>query len=446
MPMTRPDRPTLVCLHGLGGSARIWSSVADRLPSFPCVCVDLPGFGDASALPGRTVDAMADHVAAVIRALAPLRTVLVGHSMGAKVAAVLARRSEDGEAGLEGLLRLVLLAGSPPGPEPMTGEQRATMLGWFAGDPERSRQEADGFIAQNVGDALEPILHEGAADDILRADRGAWRAWLECGSREDLSSRVGRLRTPTLLVAGGADGPLGRETQDRIAASHFERARVVAIDGAGHLLPLERPGEVARLIEDHVEPSFLALLQTDRVSARTRDVNLARAAPDYGDRAPVAVSASQIETLRTLADHLVPQSAEAWIDLAAQIDAELAAGIGDGWRFAELPSDREAYRAGLDTLEAAGFATSDTAGREALLRSIASGDHQSAGPLTGAQMALWFEEVRAEATRAYMAHPATLARIGYSGLANGGDGERKSGFVEVGLGRREDWEPVGTAH
>ncbi len=37
-------------------------------------------------------------------------------------------------------------------------------------------------------------------------------------------------------------------------------------------------------------------------------------------------------------------------------------------------------------------------------------------------MRLWFEDVRAQAARLYVAHPATLARMGYSGIGYGGDG------------------------
>ncbi len=44
--------------------------------------------------------------------------------------------------------------------------------------------------------------------------------------------------------------------------------------------------------------------------------------------------------------------------------------------------------------------------------------------------------------KAYLGHPRTLARIGYSGIANGGDGEPKTGFARIGIGERETWEPV----
>jgi hypothetical protein len=58
------------------------------------------------------------------------------------------------------------------------------------------------------------------------------------------------------------------------------------------------------------------------------------------------------------------------------------------------------------------------------------------------QMTKWFEELRADAVKAYLLHPLTLARIGYSGVAYGGDGLPKSGFAHIGLGGRETWEPV----
>jgi hypothetical protein len=54
----------------------------------------------------------------------------------------------------------------------------------------------------------------------------------------------------------------------------------------------------------------------------------------------------------------------------------------------------------------------------------------------------WFEDARADAVKLYVAHPDTLARLGYSGIANGGDGMPKSGFVRIGFGERESWEPI----
>ena len=456
---------TLFCLHFLGGSARTWTRMTSHLAgSFRCVTIDLAGFGDAARMPGYSVAEMADRVADVIRADAPDRWMLAGHSMGAKVAAVLARRAEDGEHGLGGLSRLVLIAGSPPGPEPMDESQRQAMMAWFTGDAEQRRVQAQGYIDQNVAARLGPDANGQAVDDVLRAEPAAWVAWLDRGSREDWSERVGVLRTPALVVAGADDAALGLPAQRDRMAPHFTHVRLVTLPDAAHLLPLEKPEAVARLIIEHVErtepapaidAAYLALINSNRVGARTRETLLARARPDDPAYRPVAVTVAQLATLRAVIDRVLPQPAVA-IDLGARIDRLLASGEGDGWRYALLPQDAEAYRSALRTLDEASrashgrdFAGLDGGGQDDMLERAAAGELGADVParhdlLDARQMQLWFEDLRSDAVRLYVAHPATLARMGYGGIAYGGDAARKPGFVRVGAGEREAWEPVAT--
>lgn len=54
----------------------------------------------------------------------------------------------------------------------------------------------------------------------------------------------------------------------------------------------------------------------------------------------------------------------------------------------------------------------------------------------------WFEDARTDLVRQWLAHPATMARIGWDAAANGGDGERKQGFDRLAAGEREGWEPA----
>ncbi|MEG8041826.1 alpha/beta fold hydrolase [Sphingomonas sp. LR59] len=111
-------RPTLFFLHALGGSARSWDAVIARLGAFDCRPLDLNGFGDASDATGFTVEEMADTIAEQIRAENADRWMLVGHSMGGKIATILAQRSEAGR--LSGLAGVVLMAASPPRPSRST--------------------------------------------------------------------------------------------------------------------------------------------------------------------------------------------------------------------------------------------------------------------------------------------------------------------------------------
>lgn len=249
--MNQPVDTTLFCLHFLGGSKRSWSPVAALLPpDIACVPIDLPGFGDAAEQPGATVADMAAAVTAMIAqalpALPSARWAIAGHSMGAKVALAV--------AGMVTPQAVVLLAGSPPGPEPMDEARREAMLTWFRGDAAICRDQAAAFIDGNTARPLPPAGHAIAVDDVLRMNPAAWRAWLEAGSREDWRDRIGQLDIPALILSGDVDADLGPDAQRRLMAPHFTHPRLVTLPDCRHLLPLEHASRVAGLIRDHLQP------------------------------------------------------------------------------------------------------------------------------------------------------------------------------------------------
>ncbi|WP_182086679.1 alpha/beta hydrolase [Aureimonas sp. ME7] len=445
------DRPVLFCLHALGASRAEFSTLDARLGDmFETIAIDLPGFGDAPASLGTSVEEMVRHVAGIVAGRAAPRWMLLGHSMGGKIATILAARALAGEPGLFGLAGVVLLAGSPPSPEPMDEERREDMLSWVQGGQHLDEAAARRFIDANVGSPLSERDDALMRADLRRADPRAWAAWLERGSREDWSATVGTLPLPALILAGGADGDLGPDGQRRTNGTVYPGAELEVLDGAGHLLPLERPDEVADAIRRFwneragvgpaVPADFAAVIASERVSARTRSILAYRylACPS-GEGASV-LSGAQMKTLRALAARVVPQD-EPQIDLAERVAAQLAKGAGDGWRLATLPPDLEAYRAGLDAL--AGLETSSETEQDARLRAVADGSFAPPwGTLKAEQMTGWFEDARTDLVRQWLAHPATMARIGFDGFANGGDGARKQGFDLLGAGEREAWEPA----
>lgn len=450
------DRTVLFCLHYLGGSANEWQQVARSLGErIDVIAIDLPGFGDAAQRPGYTVADMAHAVAATIAATAPRRWMVAGHSMGAKVATAIARRAEDGAPEMSGLSGIITIAGSPPSPEPIPDADREMMLGWFGGDTHGDRADAERYIANNTGPEIDATSRGRAVADVLRMNRNAWRAWLTSGSREDWSQRVGVLQTPALVIAGALDPNLGPDAQRRLMVPQFAHARVLTVPNAKHLLPLEAADAIAQAMGEHVHfADYRTLIASNRVGSATRTALLERAAPDPENAAGAVLGASGLATLRAAIDCVIPQPEDRRIDLAARIDRQLASSGGDGWRFADLPPDADAYRAGLQTLDDAAhqlhgraFAALDVEARQEMLAAIADGRFQTASSgasetLDGANMKRWFEDLRGDAVKLYVSHPDTLARMGYSGIANGGDGRPKSGFARVGIGEREAWEPV----
>ena len=86
-------RPLLL-IHGLGGSARSWSTVWTALAERrDLIAVDLPGFGDTPPLAGETsIRSLSDAVTAFVDAQGLRGIDAVGSSMGARLVLELARR------------------------------------------------------------------------------------------------------------------------------------------------------------------------------------------------------------------------------------------------------------------------------------------------------------------------------------------------------------------
>jgi len=441
-------QPILVFLHALGASSGEWDLVRRQLGHLPSLALDLPGFGARNDEGYADVTAMADDLADTIRRHRLTACILVGHSMGGKIATLVAARAQAGEQGLAGVVGVVLVAASPPAPEPMDDDRRAQMIGWVADGPV-GQADAETFVDANTARPLPSPLREQAIADVRRSSREAWLGWLERGSREDWSRQAGSITIPALIVAGAEDGDLGEDAQARLNRPHYRHAEMRVVEGAAHLIPYEQPEALAALIADHaaslagsiLPAGFVHILGSDRVSRRTRAAMLERTRPVSDDQC--GWSDAQLALVAALIAHVLPDRG-ADRDLARHVGAAVH-GPGDGWRFADLPPDRVAWAQGLATLDAltGGFVTLDHAAQAEWLKRIDAGYvDMASGPdrLTPDQMALWFQDVRAEIVRQWMASPAAMAAIGYDGFAVGGDGPRKQGYARTAANDAERWQ------
>lgn len=442
------QRPTLFFLHALGASRDEWRDVIATLePQFECVALDVPGFGTTPSAGRLDVIALTDWFCAEVADRAPPCWFAIGHSMGGKIATLAAARSRDGLLGLAGLGGVILIAASPPSPEPMDPARRAEMLAWFgSGAPQR--QHAETFVDNNAASMLPPALRERAIADVLRSQPEAWAAWLLRGSRQDVADAAGTLHVPALIMAGAEDGDLGADAQRRLNLPHYPAATLECIPGAAHLLPYEAPHDVARLITLQVEHSqarrlpddFMRLLNSNRVVPRMRSRLLQRHAGPAPDARGV-LSDGQRAVLGALAAAVLDGQADG-LDLARRIDIALANEEGDGWRFADLPADVAAWKTGLDMLQQMDFGDLPTSGQAALLTAIARGAHPLApdSAFSTAQLAHWFEDARATVVRTWTSLPSTFALMGYDGFAVGGDGRHSLGYTHTEADHGEDWQ------
>lgn len=444
--MPTDTRLTVVFLHSLGSSRHDWDAVIDRLSDeVVTVAIDLPGFGDRAEEGYGDVQVVLDDLSRRLTDLDLARWILVGHSMGGKFATLIAARARDGAAGLSGLLGVVLVAGSPPSPEPMDEHRRADMLTWFD-DPTRIKDRGRQFIDANTAAGLPQAAFDQALADFTRSSPEAWHGWLAEGSREDWSHQAGVVPFPALIIAGAKDGDLGEAAQRRINAPHYRASDVLVVPDAAHLIPQEQPNCLAGLVLEFVEkvgpsalpPPFVGLMASDRVSDRTRRAMLERhfgpAPTDGGVLNPI-----QRAVLSAMIGRILPDAGDP-DDLTRRLDVGLGSRQGDGWRFADLPSDAEAWRRELDDLAAMTpeFATLAPDRQDDILRAISQGKWAEPGRLSPDARRLWFQDVVSEAARLWMSLPATWAQIGYDGFATGGEG-RFQGYYETAADCTEPW-------
>ncbi|MBB2748256.1 UNVERIFIED_ORG: pimeloyl-ACP methyl ester carboxylesterase [Microbispora rosea subsp. rosea] len=234
--------PAAVFLPYWGGSAATWDAVVERLPrERGTVRYDPRGWGASRGLPGPYgLEQLADDLAAVVRELRLERYVLVGHSMGGKIAQLAAARRPAGLAGL------VLVAPAPAEPPAtVTPDYRRFLAGAYDS-------------AQAVGQAIDTALtataipgavREAIVRDSLAADDPARREWPLNGIAADITAAARAIEAPVLVLAGEHDRvEPPRVLRDHLLP-HIPHARLDVVAGSGHLLPVEAPDAVATAVD-----------------------------------------------------------------------------------------------------------------------------------------------------------------------------------------------------
>lgn len=232
---------TLVFLHYWGGTSRTWDNVIKALKSeVRSVAFDARGWGKSDRPDsGYDIVSMADDVQGAIAALKLKKYVLVGHSMGGKVAQLLASRQP---AGLTGL---VLVAPSPAQGKSLPGDIREGMKGAYS-VAESTAWTIDNVLAELP---LSQALRRQVIEDSVGGATAAKHYWPAGAISEDISADLGRINVPVLVIGGEKDKVDSVELLENVVIPSLPGAQLTVIPGVGHLSPLETPGEVASRID-----------------------------------------------------------------------------------------------------------------------------------------------------------------------------------------------------
>lgn len=251
------DGPLVVLLHGLGGSRTAWNPQLEALAhaGLRAAAWDMPGYGASEPLAETTLRSLADAAAGWLIALGGPAHV-VGLSMGGMIAQYLAIDHPSAVCSLS------LLDTSPAfGLDGATGaaewvEQR--LASPFLSTSIRPGDRVDVARARAAEQILRAIMGPAVGDEavaealeaMLRISPAAFAAAVRCLPAHDTRAELERITAPTQVVVGEFD----EETPpayawalaDAIAGPPPAPLHVVA--GVGHIVNLEAPDEVNRLL------------------------------------------------------------------------------------------------------------------------------------------------------------------------------------------------------
>ncbi len=246
----RGKGPAVLFVHGYPLDRTLWAAQLASLEGYRVIAPDLRGLGlsDAPDL-GYSMPTYADDLAALLEALQVDEVVLIGLSMGGYVAFEFLRRHR------ERVRALVLF------------DTRADA---DASDVRRARDQQSSLAREQgaaaIADQMLPrMLAPGAAQSmphVVERVRGMMLAAPVAGiagalaamrDRADSTALLAMLEDLPTMIVVGEDDAMTPVDLARAMASAVPGARLEVVAGAGHLPPMEAPGEVNALLLDFLK-------------------------------------------------------------------------------------------------------------------------------------------------------------------------------------------------
>ncbi len=238
----------VVFLHSGLASSRMWAAQVRELRGrYRAIRYDLRGFG-RSSMPPEPFSHRAD-LAGLLRFLGVERAVLVGSSMGGRLAIDFALEYP------EMVSALVLVGAGISGRQPsefLMEQWKAIDAVGEAGDMAQAVEmelrlwvDGPGRAPEQVDPALRELVREMDTENFRRALEE------EQGQPQELEppalARLGEIGAPTLVLVGEHDVPDFVESAERLARD-IPGAKKIVLPGTAHLPSLEQPEAFNRLV------------------------------------------------------------------------------------------------------------------------------------------------------------------------------------------------------
>jgi len=250
------DGPAVVLLHGFPDSGRLWRHQVPALAEagFKVVVPDLRGYGRSDKpmeVEAYRMDVLVGDVLGVIDAADAERAHVVGHDWGAGVAWATALMAADR------VDHLVTMSVGHPATffaEGFEQQEKSWYMLLFQ-FPEIAEEWLSGdgwanFRAWSHHPDVDAVIAELEKNDSLTPGLNYYRANMSPARFRPSGLVAPPIQAPTMGIWSSGDFALGEAQMTRSATNVGGPWRYERVDGPGHWMQLEAPGEVNRLLVD----------------------------------------------------------------------------------------------------------------------------------------------------------------------------------------------------
>lgn len=231
---SRTERPTIVLIPGITSPAITWGFVGEVLgENFDTFILDVRGRGlsSADADLDYSLDAQAADTAALVQALGLTRFSLVGHSMGARIAA---RAAKLIGSGLESVV-LIDPPVSGPGRRPYPSQ-----LPWYVDSMALARSGTDAEGMRKFCPTWTEEQRQLRAEWLHTCEERAVLASFNGFHTDDFFADAATLRVPALLMTAER-GDVVRDEDVAELQRATPSMQHVRVPSAGHMIPWDNP-------------------------------------------------------------------------------------------------------------------------------------------------------------------------------------------------------------
>jgi pimeloyl-ACP methyl ester carboxylesterase len=234
--------PPLIFIHGAGGNYLHWPAEIRRMEREHVFALDLPGHGDSGKEGERTIKGYVKHLVSWMDALELGSAVLIGHSMGGAIALTTALEMPERVSGL-------ILVGTG-------GRLRVSpMILELSDNAEMLNQAVEVIITWAFSDKTPANLISLAQKRMAETHPDVLHGDFSACDEFDVMERLGELAMPVQIICGNED-QLTPVKYSRFLSESIPDARLDLVEDAGHMVMLEKPGEVLEIIQRFLEVTY----------------------------------------------------------------------------------------------------------------------------------------------------------------------------------------------